>query len=262
MPEYRYWQLEIQDKVGTLTINRPEHSNSFLPESFYELGLISQRLADDKNVWALILQGSGDHFSIGMDVGVISQMIGLDHALYRKTLREMQECLDAFEALEKPTIAKIKGFCLGGGMILALCCDFRVASQRTVFGFPEVKRGIPVIMGTHRVTRIIGPAATKELLFFGRNLRAHTAEAYGFVHQVVEPEKLDQAVHFLAGKCTKLPTRTMGAIKRIINDGYHLSLRESQNLEIEVQAELLDSPDFKEAVMSFIENRSPQFRGE
>jgi enoyl-CoA hydratase/carnithine racemase len=262
MPEYRYWQLELKDKIATLTIHRPEHSNSLLPESFYELGKISQRLAEDPSVWAVILQGSGDHFSIGMEVEVISKMIGLDKALYRDTLKEMQRCLDAFEALERPTIAKIKGFCLGGGMILALCCDFRVASQRTVFGFPEVKRGVPVIMGTHRVTRILGPAATKELLFFGRNLRAHTAQTFGFVHQVVEPDKLDQAASTLAGKFAKLPPRTIGAIKRIINDGYHLSLRESQNLEIEAQAELLDSADFKEAVMSYLENRPPHFTGE
>ena len=262
MTEYQYWQIDLEDRIATLTINRPEQSNSLLPESFFELGKISRRLADDKDVWAVILQGSGDHFSIGMDMEVIGQMIGLDEAVYRKALQQMQECLDTFETLEKPTIAKIKGFCLGGGMILALCCDFRVASQRTVFGFPEVKRGLPVIMGTHRVTRIIGPAATKELLFFGRNLRAHTAEAYGFVNKVVEPEKLDQAAAFLAGKCTKLPPRTIGAIKRIINDGYHLSLRESQNLEIEAQAELLDSADFKEAVMSTLENRSPHFVGE
>jgi enoyl-CoA hydratase len=262
MTEYQCWQLDLEDRIATLTINRPEQSNSLLPESFFELGEISRRLADDTDVWAVILQGSGDHFSIGMDMEVIGQMIGLDETVYRKTLHQMQECLDAFETLEKPTIAKIKGFCLGGGMILALCCDFRVASQRTVFGFPEVKRGLPVIMGTHRVTRIIGPAATKELLFFGRNLRAHTAESYGFVHKVVEPEKLDQAAAFLAGKCTKLPPRTIGAIKRIINDGYHLSLRESQNLEIEAQAELLDSIDFKEAVMSTLENRPPHFVGE
>jgi enoyl-CoA hydratase/carnithine racemase len=262
MPEYQYWQLDQQDKIATLSINRPEQSNSFTPESFFELGSISQRLADNEDIWAVILQGNGDHFSIGMDVNVIRQAIGLDEELYRNTLREMQECLDAFEALEKPTIAKLKGFCLGGGMIMALCCDFRIASRRTVFGFPEVKRGIPVIMGTHRVTRIMGPALTKELLFFGRNLRAHTAEAYGLVHKVVEPEKLDQAVTALAEKCTKLPPRTMGAIKRIINDGYHLSLRDSQLLEIETQAQLLDSPDFKEAVMSYLENRPPHFIGE
>jgi enoyl-CoA hydratase/carnithine racemase len=262
MPEYRYWQLDQHERVATLSINRPEHSNSFTPEAFFELGKISQRLTENKNVWAVILQGNGDHFSIGMDVNIIRQAIGLDEELYRTTLREMQECLDAFEALQKPTIAKLKGFCLGGGMIMALCCDFRIASRRTILGFPEVKRGIPVIMGTHRLTRIVGPALTKDLLFFGRNLRAHTAEAYGLVHKVVEAEELDQAVAALAQKCIKLPPRTMGAIKRIINDGYHLSLRDSQTLEIEVQAQLLDSPDFKEAVTSYLEDRPPHFIGE
>jgi len=173
-------------------------------------------------------------------VDVISQMINLEDALYRETLREMQECLDAFEALEKPTIAKLHGFCLGGGMILALCCDIRIASRRTIFGFPEVKRGIPVIMGTHRAVRILGLGLSKEMMFLGRNLRAHTAQAYGLV----------------------LPPRTMGAIKRIINEGHHQSIRASQDLEIEVQAELLHSPDFIEAITSHLENRSPTFTGE
>jgi len=147
-------------------------------------------------------------------------------------------------------------------MILALCCDFRIASRRTVFGFPEVKRGVPVIMGTHRVVRILGPGLSKEMMFLGRNIRAHTAQAYGLIHQVVEPEDLDDKVAALASKFLKLPPRTVGAIKRIINEGRHLSIRASQDLEIEAQAELLDSPDFIEAVTSYLENRSPTFRGE
>ena len=262
MPEYQHWQLGEQDRIATLSLNRPEHSNSFIPAAFFELRDITNRLSANKDVWAVIVQGEGNHFSIGMDVEVISQMINLEQALYRKTLREMQECLDVFEALEKPAIAKLHGFCLGGGMILVLCCDFRIASRRTVFGFPEVKRGVPVIMGTHRVVRILGPGLSKEIMFLGRNIRAHTAQAYGLIHQVVEPEDLDDKVAALASKFLKLPPRTVGAIKRIINEGRHLSIRASQDLEIEAQAELLDSPDFIEAVTSYLENRSPTFRGE
>lgn len=262
MPEYQHWQLEEQERIATLSLNRPEHSNSFIPETFFELREITHRLAKNKDVWAVIVQGKGDHFSIGIDVEVISQMIHLDEALYRKALLEMQECLDSFEALEKPTIAKLHGFCLGGGLILALCCDFRIANRRTIFGFPEVKRGVPVIMGTHRATRLLGPALTKEMIFLGRNIRAHKAEASGLVHQVVEPEELEDKVAALANKFMKLPPRTVGAIKRIINEGYHLSIRASQDLEIEAQAELLKSPDFIEAVTSYLENRSPHFIGE
>jgi enoyl-CoA hydratase/carnithine racemase len=262
MPEYQYWQLEDQARIAILRINRPDDSNSFIPESFYELRDITHRLNENKDVWAVIVEGNGDHFSIGIDVKVIHQMINLEEALFRKTLREMQECLDAFEALEKPTIAKLHGFCLGGGMILALCCDFRIASHRTVFGFPEVKRGVPVIMGSHRAVRVLGPGLSKEMMFLGRNLRAHTALEHGLVHQVVESELLDKKVEAFASKFLKLPPRTIGAAKRIINEGYPLSIRASQELEIEAQAELLDSPDFIEAISSHLENRSPNFIGE
>jgi enoyl-CoA hydratase/carnithine racemase len=262
MSEYQHWQLEDQKRIATLSLNRPNYSNSFVPEAFFELREITNRLSVNKDIWAVIVQGNGDHFSIGMDVEVISQMINLEDAVYRKALREMQECLDAFEALEKPTIAKLHGFCLGGGLILALCCDFRIASRRTVFGFPEVKRGVPVIMGTHRAVRILGPGLSKEMLFLGRNLRAHTAQVHGLVHQVVEPEDLDDKAASLAKNFLKLPPRTMGAIKRIINEGYHLSIRDSQDLEIDAQADLLRSPDFIEAITSHLESRSPIFIGE
>jgi enoyl-CoA hydratase/carnithine racemase len=262
MSKYQHIQLEQQDRIATLSLNRPEHSNSLIPELFFELRDITKDLSANKDIWAVVIQGNGDHFSIGMDVNIISHMINMNDSLYRESLRKMQLCLDEFEALEKPTIAKIHGFCLGGGLILALCCDFRIASRRTVFGFPEVKRGVPVIMGTHRAVRILGLPLSKEMMFLGRNIRAHTALAHKLVHQIVEPEKLDKRADGLTRKFLKFPPRTVAAIKRIINQGYHLPLRTSQDLEIEAQSELLNSPDFIEAVTSHLENRSPNYIGE
>jgi enoyl-CoA hydratase/carnithine racemase len=262
MPKYQHWRLEDQERIATLSLNRPEFSNSFNPEVFFELREITHHLSANKDVWAIIVQGNGAHFSIGIDVNVIGQMINLEKALFRKTLLEMQESLDAFEVLEKPTIAKIHGFCLGAGMILALCCDFRIASRRTVFGFPEVKRGVPVIMGAHRAVRVLGIGLAKEIMLLGRNIRAHTALSCGLVHQVVEPQDLDDKVFRLARNFLKLPPKTIGATKRIINQGHHLSIRASQDLEIDAQAELLNSPDFIEAITSHLENRSPKFIGE
>ena len=261
MSEYQDWRLTYQEHIATLTLNRPEHSNSLRPQTFHELGQISASLADESDTWGVILQGEGDHFSTGMDIEVIQKTVKLEEDFFRKALLEMQLCLDAFEALPKPTIAKLHGFCLGGGLILALCCDFRIAHQRTVVGFPEVKRGVPILMGTHRVSRLIGPTPTRELLYFGRNLRSHQAEACGLIQQVVPGEELDQATLTFARKFQKLPPRTVGAIKQILNQGYHLSLRQSQDLEIEIQAQLLKSPDFEEAVQSFLENRPARFTG-
>jgi enoyl-CoA hydratase/carnithine racemase len=164
--------------------------------------------------------------------------------------------------LEKPTIAKLHGFCLGGGLILALCCDFRVASQRTVFGLPEVRLGIGVIMGTQRVTRVAGVAATKEMILLGKRFNASAARAYGLVHQVVAPQDLDAAVDALAAKFRSLPPRTVGLSKRIIDQGHNLSLRESQDLEIDAQVEVLYGPDVQEAMGSFLQQRRPRFIGE
>ena len=210
----------------------------------------------------VIVQGRGKHFSVGMDVSVIKGRVDQPKQANRKYLLSLQQCLDDFEALEKPTIAKLHGFCIGGGLILALCCDFRIASQRTVFNLPEVKLGIPVLWGTRRLTRVAGVAAAKEMILLGKRFKASVAQAYGLLHEVVPPDELDKTVAALAAKFQRLPPRTVGIAKRIIHSGYDLSMRESQNLEIDALAELLDSPDLREAIESYSEKRRPQFTGE
>lgn len=197
-----------------------------------------------------------------MDVSVIKDRHNQSEQVNRKFLLDLQQCLDDFEALEKPTIAKLQGFCIGGGLILALCCDFRIASKRTVFSLPEVRLGLGVIMGTQRVTRVAGVAATKEMVLLCKRINAQTAREYGLVHSVVSPDELSAAVARLAEKFQRLPPRTVGTAKRIINEGQNLSMRESQDLEIDAQAELLDSPDLVEAVESYLEQRQPRFSGE
>jgi enoyl-CoA hydratase/carnithine racemase len=197
-----------------------------------------------------------------MDVNVIKGRIDQPEEANREYLLSLQRCLEDFEALEKPTIAKLHGFCMGGGLILALCCDFRIASQRTIFSLPEVKLGIPILWGTQRLTRVAGVAATKEMVFLGRRFKARAAQAYGLLHQVVPPDELDKAVAALAAKFQRLPPRTVGVAKRIINVGYNLPMRHSQNLEIDALAELLGGPDLREAIESYSEKRRPQFTGE
>ena len=115
-----------------------------------------------------LLQAKGDCFSAGVDVSLISTMLNQELPTYRQNLKKAQSFFDAFEALEKPTIAVLHGSVIGGGMILALCCDSRIAASNTVFSLPEVKRSIGVIMGTQRITRTIGMAHTKELVMLGQ----------------------------------------------------------------------------------------------
>ncbi len=262
MSEYQYWLLTQEAHVATLTLNRPQAMNSLTEGTLHELRDITAYLRTRKDIWVVVVQGQGKHFSAGLDLGLIRSRFDESEQANREFLLDMQLCLDEFEALEKATIAKLHGFCIGGGLILALCCDFRFASTRTVFSLPEVKLGIGVLMGTQRVTRVAGVAATKEMILLGGRFNAQSAQAYGLLHKVVPADELDAAVASLAAKFEVLPPRTVGICKRIIDRGYSLSLRESQDLEIDAQAELLDSPDLREAIGSYMEKRRPQFAGE
>jgi len=262
MSGYQHWLLTEEAHIATLTLNRPDAGNNLTAETLYELHDMTAYLGTRKNLWVVILQGQGKHFSIGIDPNMIKEGLDQSEQANREYLLGLQRCFDEFEALEKPTIARLHGFCIGGGLILTLCCDFRVASQRTVFSLPEVGLGIGVIMGTQRLTRVAGIAATKEMILLGKRFNARVAQAYGLLHKVVPPDELETTVAALAKKFQKLPPRTVGIAKRIINSGYNLSMRDSQNLEIDAQLELLDSPDLREAVESFFEKRQPQFTGE
>jgi enoyl-CoA hydratase/carnithine racemase len=262
MTEYQNWLLSEEGHIATLTLNRPEAGNNLTPETFYELRAITTSLQTRKNIWAVIVQGQGKYFSTGIDVEMLKGRLDKPEQDNRAFLLELQACLDDFEKLEKPTIAKLHGFCIGGGLILALCCDFRIASQRTVYSLPEVRLGIGVIMGTQRVTRVAGVAATKEMILLGKRFGAKTAQHYGLIHEIVPPDELDARVAALADRFNLLPPRTVGISKRIINSGQDLPLRESQDLEVEAQMDLLDSPDMREALESYLEKREPKFIGE
>ena len=261
MMNYENWLLSIEGHIATLTLNRGKH-NRISPETLYELRDIASFLRGRKDVWVVVVEGAGEHFSSGVDVNTIALLVGQDEQTYRDNLRDLQDCLDTFEQLEQVLIAKIHGYCLGGGLLLSLCCDFRIAAADATFGLPEVKRSIAVIMGTQRITRIAGIAATKEMTLLAELFDAQRAFEYGLLHQVVEGGELETAVSTLANKFNHLPPRDVGVAKRIIDQGYKMSLRESQDFEIEAQAEILQSSDFQEAIASFFEKRPPRYTGE
>jgi enoyl-CoA hydratase len=262
MPQYENWLLSEDDHIATLTLNRPATNNNLSIATLAELRSATAWLAASKDVWAVILQGSGPHFSAGMDTSVFLDILNQSELVFRKEVLDMQLALDDFEALQKPTIARLQGYCIGGGLLLALACDFRIASLRTMFALPEIKIGIAPMWGTQRVTRTIGLAATKEVVLLGERFSAQKALDMGLVNQAVAPDQLDAAVNALAEKFRKLPPRTTGMVKHILNSGYHYSLRQNQQMELDAQAALFNSPDLREAVESYVNQREPHFKGE
>lgn len=253
--EYRSWEVSKENQILTLTIQGAGPLNTMSAASMIELQEIITHLHEDNDTRAVILKGDGRHFSAGLDIQMLSERMDFSVEENRQFIAKMQRCVDDFEALGKPTIAKLHGFCLGGGLMLALCCDFRVASKRTIFGLPEIKLGLPILWGTKRVTRLAGMAAAKEILFFGGRFKAEKALQYGLVHRVVAPDELDQTTLDLARRLGEVPAMALELSKRIIHTGFDLSLRESQDLELDIVADLLASPDTKNAFIQYVKNQ-------
>jgi enoyl-CoA hydratase/carnithine racemase len=167
------------------------------------------------------------------------------------------------EAMEKPVIAAINGYALGGGAELALACDVRLMSQVEEIGFPEIQLGIfPGAGGTQRLTRLLGPARALHLMIEGRRLTADEAHALGLVDEVVPAERLQQDAREMAERFAAGPTRAIGLLKRCVYQGYGRPLDEGLAIEAAAVSELIRTADAREGMEAFLAKRPPRFTGE
>jgi 3-hydroxypropionyl-coenzyme A dehydratase len=188
----KYIQIDLQNDVAILRINRPEALNAMNLDVISELSRSIDIISVDTGIKVLIITGAGERsFCAGAD---ISYMVNIDAITAEKYASSAQSVLNKIEKMEKPVIAAINGFALGGGCEIALACDIRIASENAKIGQPEVTIGIPPGWGgTQRLLRIVGPAKAKELIFTGKMISAREAESIGLVNNVIslsEDEKL------------------------------------------------------------------------
>lgn len=252
--------LELEDGIMTVTINRPQVLNALNTETLKELRTAIQEAGQREEVKAVIITGAGEKsFVAGAD---IAQMRDLDVLEGRKMTMLGQDVFNEIENLDKPVIAAVNGYALGGGCELAMACDIRIASEKAKFGQPEVNLGIiPGFGGTQRLPRLIGKGRAKYYIFTGQMMTAQEAFNFGLVDMVVAPEELMRKAREIAKTImVKAPVAVMMA-KRAINKGLDMDLDSGIAYETEAYTTAFATRDRIEGMGAFVEKRKAQFQG-
>jgi enoyl-CoA hydratase len=258
--EFKNVIYEKSEGIATITLNRPEALNAFNKEVTDEVLRAVEDAKADENVRVVVLTGAGEKaFSAGADIKAMKGM----NALKARELSLMGEKLcNAFENLEKPVIAALNGYALGGGLEVAMACDLRITSENARMGQTEVNIGlIPGWGGTQRLTRLVGRTKAKELVFTGRMIDAKTAEQLGIVNMVVPADKFRETVRQFAAELASKAPVALKVAKAVINKGADMSLDAAIALEREGFGVAASTEDLQEGVSAFIEKRKPAFKG-
>lgn len=249
----------VPDRIGVLEITRSSQLNSLNRAVLLEINEALDYVGlNKKNLRCLIVRGQGEKaFVAGAD---IKEMASLDKSIARDFANLGQSTFSRIEALPFPVIAMVQGFALGGGLELALSCDFIIAGEQAKFGLPEVGLGlIPGFGGTQRLARRIGWQKAKEMIFTGLVYSASEALQMGLVSKVVSQAELSAFTLEQAKTISSKGPRALRAAKEALHRGMNVSLEEGLEIEREFFSELFGSEETKEGLSAFIEKRKPTF---
>jgi len=250
------------DKIGIITINREDKLNALSSEVLDELRSALEGLLDNRTLVGLILVGAGEKaFIAGADIAAMTSMDKDEAHMF--ALKGQQVSL-MLEECRFPIIACVNGFALGGGLEMALACDFIYASDNAVFGLPEVSLGlIPGFGGTQRLAKVIGRSRAKEMIYTGKKIKIDDAKKYGLVLESFSTrDELISAAKETLLKVSNNSPLAVGVAKHSINQGIDLSNLDGLEIEGQSFAELFESFDMKEGTKAFIEKRKANFKGE
>ena len=259
--DYKNIKLELFDDYAILTIDRPKALNALNPETVSELNMAYLELEKLENIKSVILTGGGEKsFVAGADIKAMSNLSTRE--AYKFAMEGQKLGLNINES-DKIYIAAVNGFALGGGCELALACDFAYASDRAKFGQPEVGLGvIPGFGGTQRLTRVIGMAKTKELVYTGDIIKADKALRLGIINKVFSPETLMEETIKTAKKIAQNAPIAVAYSKKVINKGLSMDMVQAVELESQAFAALFGTKDQKEGMDAFINKRKADFKNE
>ncbi len=244
-------RLEVDGAIGTIRLDRPKMNaiNSQLRAELHEVAVEARERTD---VRAVVLYGGERVFAAGAD---IKEMEGLTYADMTAWGTQLQEALKVVARLPKPVVAAVTGYALGGGFELALTADFRVLGESAQVGVPEILLGvIPGAGGTQRLTRLVGPAKAKGMVYTGRFVKADEALALGIADKVVPDADVYTAAVAMASQWAAGPAVALRAAKQAIDDGLELDMDTALRLESALFAGLFATDDQKAGMKSFVEN--------
>src|SRR6059058_1210483 len=251
-----FLRVERKGPVATLWIDGQPKMNTLTVAMRNEFPAIFGGLEADDGVRVIVVRGAGGKaFSAGGDVAEFLTLAPADLELWGDTLTAAERC-------RKPVIAAIDGYTMGAGLELAVACDFRIATRRSEFSFPEVRLGmIPGSGGTQRAMRLIGMTRAKLFMMTGQRIPAERAEAWGLITQAVADDGLDAAVAALAGELADKAPLALRTLKMVLNRGADAPLETALELERKSYAWLRSTHDYEEGVRSFVDKRPPKFEG-
>ncbi len=256
--EYTKLLIENQEGICVIKINNPQSLNALNTTVLSELEAAFDEVANDSTVSVVILTGEGKAFVAGADIAQMSTM----NAAEGKAFGEKGAAVfRKIELLDKPVIAAINGFALGGGCELAMSCDIRIASAKAKLGQPEVGLGItPGFSGTQRLPRIVGMGRAKELIYTADVIDANEAYRIGLVNKVVEPEALMDAAMAMAKKIAKKAPIAVKYSKEAINRGMQTDIDSAIAIEANLFGLCFSTEDQKEGMGAFLEKREAQYK--
>jgi enoyl-CoA hydratase/carnithine racemase len=250
---------ERRGPIAVLTFNRPAARNSMTVAMYHGLADVSEHVDADERVGVLVLRGAGDQaFVAGTDIARFKSFSTEEHVLTYE--HDLVRCLSRLEAVQKPTIAMIRGYCVGGGALIASACDLRIASEDAKFGIPIARTLGNIISGWGfaHLLALIGPSRTKELLFTTRFMNASEGTAIGLFNEVVEAERLEVRTFELATTIAGHAPLTLHAVK----EGVRRILEQGPGADLDdLVLQCYMSADFKEGVAAFFEKRLPHWTG-
>jgi len=266
---FNQFNVEITDKIATVTINRPDKSNAFTLDMWEELGKVFNYISNEPTARVAILKGAGKNFSAGMDLSVFAGIPGIIQAdteeektaKLKTFILGLQENISSIEKCSVPVIAAIQGACIGGAINIASACDMRYSCDATYISIKEVDLGIVADIGVlQRLPKVMSPSIVAELTYTGRNVYGKEAKSLGLVNDNFDSQETMEArvlelAHTIASKSPKV----IRGIKKMMLEQRSLPVYEALDHMATYNSKHLFSPDLAEAMSAYFEKRQPNF---